>query len=423
MKKLKAILIGAGCRGMKYTDIMADMGDKYQVIAVAEPIDARRNYIKEKHKLPDDMCFTTWEPLLELGKIADIAIIATMDRDHLEPSLKAISLKYDLLLEKPVSAIPEECIRISEAAKKEGVKVVVCHVLRYAPIFVKLKELIDDGVIGKMMVINHEECVGNLHFAHSFVRGRWGNSDTSSPMLLQKSCHDIDILQWLIGKECNKVQSFGKLTHFKKENAPENAADYCIDNCPNADTCPYNAVKFYIEDKGGRGACTTLVNPTDEEIKDALRKNQYGKCVYKCNNNVVDHQVVNMLFEDDVAVTFTMTGFNKGGRFIHIMGTKGEIHAALDGKTPIEIYDFSTKEITTIPMIAKDGIANSHGGGDEGIIATLYDYLTGQYSGKSISDVGISCDNHLIVFAAEHSRKTNTVVDVRQFKEALKSGI
>lgn len=422
MKTLKVILIGAGNRGTAYTDIMSETGGKFKVVAVAEPIESRRSYIQKKHNIPDDMCFSDWSPLLKLGKIADVAIVSTMDKQHFEPIMKAIELKYDILLEKPVSPKPWECFKIAEAAEENGVKVVVCHVLRYTPVFMTLKDMIDDGKVGEIMSINHEECVNNVHQSHSFVRGNWGNSKQSSCMLLQKSCHDMDILQWLIGKRCVKIQSFGTLSYFTEKNLPKDAPEYCIDGCPVGEKCPYNAVKLYLDDKENdwfRSTCAREANPTDEQVERALRTTQYGKCVFRCDNDVVDHQTVNILFEDDITVTFTMNAFNAGGRFIHIMGTKGEIHAAIDGNAPIEFYDFETKETTSIPMSGTDGITGGHGGGDQGIISALYEYVNDTYTGKSISGIRESCNNHLIVFAAEESRANGTVVDFNEYEKTL----
>lgn len=418
MKKIKAILIGAGGRGTCYTSYMAKMPEMFQVVAVAEPIDSRRENIRKVHNIPEEMCFTDYKPLLELGKIADLAIIATMDRDHFEPAMMAIDLKYDLLLEKPITPTPAECVKLTENAKKNNVRVVICTVLRYTQIFNHLKEIIDSGKLGEIMSINHEECVGNVHQSHSFVRGNWGNSERSSVMLLQKSCHDIDILQWLLGKKCLKVQSFGTLSYFVEKNAPAGAPDYCVQGCPAAETCPYNAIKLYYDDKDNdwfRGAATREDNPTDEQVMKAISETLYGKCVYKCDNDVVDHQSVNMLFEDDITVTFTMNAFNKGGRFIHIMGTKGEVRAAIDGNAPIRVYDFETKTEVEIPYSGVDGIAGGHGGGDEGIVRTLYSYLVGEYSGNAVPTIDESCYNHLVVFAAEESRMTNKVIDVEEY--------
>lgn len=424
MKKIKVILIGAGNRGSKYTDVMASMPDKYQVVAVAEPIDNRREYIKNKHNIPDEMCFTDWRPLLALGKIADAAVICTMDQEHYEPAVQAIDLHYDLLLEKPISNTAAECMDIAKRAEKAGIKILICTVLRYTPLFTKLKQLISDGKVGRVMSINHEECVGDTHQSHSFVRGNWGNSGRSSCMLLQKSCHDTDILQWLLDKQLKKVQSFGTLSYFTAENAPEGAPDYCIQGCPHADTCPYNAEKLYLEEHELSSwfvpAATKKMVSTREDATEAITNTQYGKCVFKCDNDVVDHQTVNMLFEDDITVTFTMNAFNKGGRFIHIMGTKGEIRAAMDGDTPITFFDFETRQTETISITGKDGISGGHGGGDDGIINAYYDYLCGTYDGDAIPSIKQSAINHVMVFAAEKSRAENTVVDFDEYLNELK---
>jgi len=421
MKKLKVILIGAGGRGMGYADIMHQYPDKFEIIAVAEPNESRRNYIKNLYDLPDNMCFCDSAPLIALGKIADIAILATMDRDHFEPAMKLISLKYDMLLEKPIAPTPQECVDLTRAAKENGVKVIICTVLRYTPIFKMLKDIIDSGKIGKIMSINHEENVGNIHQSHSFVRGKWGNQERSSNMLLQKTCHDFDIIQWLLGKKCKQVQSFGSLSYFIRENAPEGSAEYCIDNCPYEKTCRFSALKVYLHNtsftsKWFRGACASAANPTDEQVERGIRETQYGKCVFKCDNDVVDHQTVNMLFEDNITVTFSMNAFNKGGRVMHIYGTDGEIIADMNGDEPIKIYYFDTDTQEKIDYKeAIKGIPDGHGGGDEGIIRTLYDYITGDYDGKSIPTIEESCYNHLITFAAEESRLKNKIIDVEEY--------
>ena len=422
MKKLKVIVIGAGNRGGTYADFMSQMPEKYEVVAVAEPRDSRRERIKKMHNIPDEMCFTDYKPLFALGKIADVALIATMDRDHFEPAMMAIDLGYDLLLEKPITPTPEECIALTKHATEKGVKVVICTVLRYTFLFNKLKEIMDSGRIGKIISINHEECVEYVHQSHSFVRGNWGNSERSSFMLLQKSCHDMDLLQWLLGKKCKKVQSFGSRTYFREENAPKGAPERCIEGCPVGDTCIYNSVKLYLENDGEwfRSAATKIVKANDDEVRKALLENNFGKCVFRCDNDVVDHQTVNMLFEDDITVTFTMNPFNSGGRYINIYGTDGEIRAALKGNTPIRIYDPVTKETEEIPCNATDGILGGHGGGDAGIIVALYDYMTDNYTGDSVPTIEESCYNHLITFAAEHSRLTGTVVDVDEYINNLK---
>ena len=415
----KVIVIGCGSRGKKYARVGKETG-LFEVVAVAEPIADRRNHMKEVHGLSDEMCFETWEPLLELPRMADAAIIATMDRDHLAPALAAIAKGYDLLLEKPMSYCPEECVEIERAAKAAGVKVIVCHVLRFTPFFKALKRIIKEGTLGEIVNIQHLEGVGNVHQSHSFVRGNWGNSDESSCMILQKSCHDMDILAWLLDKRCERVHSFGSLVHFCEKNAPEGAPARCIDGCPHGETCPYNAVKLYLEDKNNawfRGASTKKIEPTDADVEQVLRTTRYGQCVYRCNNNVVDHQVVNLEFEGGVTVSFTMSAFNKGGRFIRIMGTKGELTATMSDPI-IRVYEFETKKSREIPvsdMATDDTIVGGHGGGDSGIMVAFHDLLCGEKS-DSVCDIEETCRNHMIAFAAEKSRVEGRVVSMSEYE-------
>ncbi len=414
----KVILIGAGNRGRCYTKKMLELPESFKVIAVAEPIEERREDIKSVHGIKDELCFNTWEPLLAMPKMADVAIIATMDRDHIAPALAAIEKGYNLLLEKPAGATPAECKKIQRAAEKKGVFVLVCHVLRYTNFFKILKRVIDDGELGEIMNIQHIEAVGNVHQSHSFVRGNWRNSDESSPMILQKTCHDMDILAWLLGKKCKRVHSFGSLKHFKRENAPAGSPEFCIEGCPHADTCPYDAVKIYYNDKENewfRTTCTHMAHPTDEDVERAIRTSDYGRCVYKCPNNVVDHQVVNLEFEDDCIVSFTMSAFTKGGRKIRIMGTKGELFASMDDPI-IKIYSFETKDFKEIDLnaAAADNITGGHGGGDLGIVLALKDVIAG-IPNASVCDIAESCDNHMISFAAEESRLTGKVIDMEEF--------
>ena len=412
MKKVKVVLIGAGLRGMGYAKKMMELEGKFEIVAVAEPLVSRREYIKNLCNIPDDMCFDDYKPLLALGKIADVALICTQDRQHFEPAMKAIELKYDLLLEKPIAPTEEECQKITDYANEVGVKVIICHVLRFTPFFITLKNIIDSGKIGKVVNIHHMESVGNIHQSHSFVRGNWGNSERSSTMLLQKTCHDADILQWLIGKNCKRVQSFGKLTYFKEENAPEGSAERCMD-CKYQDSCRFSAKKLYLESEDTdwfRAACTGIVDATDEEVAEALKTKQFGKCVYKCDNDVVDHQIVNMEFEDDVMVAYTMSCFGKSGRTISIMGTEGGITASFE-KEEILVYTHDDWKEEQVPLI-DEASKNGHGGGDSGIISSLYEIMTDTYTGKSLCTIAQSNENHKIIFAAEKSRLTGQVVEL-----------
>ncbi len=420
MKKLSAIIIGYGMRARVYTDYMLKNPDKFEVVAVADPSEAARAYAKERHNLPNDKLYSSWTDLCAESKMADFAIISTQDNLHYAPAMACIKKGYDILLEKPIAPTAKECKDIYKAAEANGVKVLVCHVLRFTKFWGKLRDIIKSGEIGTVMSMIHMENVGNEHQSHSFVRGKWRNTKESSPMILAKSCHDTDILQWLIDKKCRKVQSFGSLSYFTPENRPNGAPDRCLDGCPYLDTCCYNPIKLYIEDKSWdrRMAVTGLANPSDEDVMKALREGNFGRCVYACDNDAVDHQVVNMEFEDGCTVSFTMCAFNKLGRHIRIFGTKGEIVADMEGK--ISLYSFADKKTRTIKYTGPgQELASGHGGGDSGIMEDAYEYFNGGTPSESVSGIENSYLNHLTCFAAEESRFTDTVVKLEEFSEKI----
>ena len=423
MKTYSVIIIGAGNRGSNYSRKLDALRDRYQVVAVAEPFEGRRNYVRDMFDLPEDMCFSSWQEILDRPKLADIAIISTMDDEHYEPAMKAISLGYNLLLEKPVAPTPRQCADIVVAAQEKGVEVLVCHVLRYTPFYNRVKEIVLSGTIGDIVSVVGVEAVGNEHQSHSYVRGNWHSEAETTPMLLAKSCHDLDIIQWLVDKPCLKVSSFGSLTHFTEANAPQGAPVRCIDGgCPEEATCPYNCRKLYYDDKDNawfRKAATRGISkeylPTDEEVMTALKTTDFGLCVYHANNDVVDHQVVNMEFEGGITASFTMNAFNKGGRYIRLFGTKGELYANMSD-TEITVYTFQDKQTHTYPVSkTEESILGGHGGGDQGIVAELHEYLSGEYKGYCAANIQISVQNHMIGFAAEKARHEGTVEDVQAF--------
>lgn len=423
MKQITAIILGAGNRGASYSDTMATMPEKFKVVAVADIEGCRREAVRKAHGFGEEMCFDTWQELLSRPKMADLAVIATMDHMHYEPAMKAIELGYDLLLEKPVAPTAEQCAQIAVAAQKKGTRVLVSHVLRYTDFYKKVKTLVMDGAVGQVMSGVLVEAVGNVHQSHSYVRGNWCSESKSAPMLLAKSCHDLDLIQWLLQKPCRRVQSFGQLSYFSSNNAPAGAPVRCSDGgCPVEDSCPYNCRKLYkVTDKPSlfRNAVakgfSIATEPTQEEIDRALKATDYGLCVFRANNDVVDHQVVNMEFAGGATISFSMNAFNQGGRYIRLFGTEGELYANMSDDK-ITVYSFRDKRRTehTVSVI-DETIHGGHGGGDQGIIRELYEYLSGEYQGFCAADIGTSVKNHLIGFAAERARHTGTVVDVDAF--------
>ncbi len=425
MKQLSLILIGGGDRGNSYLKSLLENPDKFKLVALAEPVKEKREYIRDTYNVPHDMCFESYEKLLDMPKIADVCMICTQDKMHFDPAMRAIDKKYDLLLEKPIAPTPEECYKIAENANKNGVHVLVCHVLRYTPFYKTVKKFIDDGNMGEIMNVVHTEGVGNIHYSHSFVRGNWRKKSESASMILAKCCHDTDLFQWLIGEPCTSVQSVGTLSYFTEANKPEGAPKRCLDGCPHKDTCYYYAPDLYKIDTAEvqhfRAIAAGKFEPTDEEVDEILKTSPYGRCVYQCDNDVVDHQIVNITYGKDKMVTLTMSPFNKGARVSTIMGTKGELRLDMEDQS-IVFYDFATrqtKQLYTPDAEFDQSIAGGHGGGDSGIMADLYDLIVLGKPSNSISNVDFSCMSHLICFAAEEAREKGVTIKMDEYIKTL----
>lgn len=414
MGKITIALIGAGQRGVNYTGYALEHPHELQVVAVAEPNQQRSQKFKSLHGLSDEMCFESWEDLLDRPKLADAVLICTQDNMHYEPTMKALEAGYHVLLEKPMSPDPQECIRMGERSEQYERVFSICHVLRYTDFFRTIKTLLNEGAIGQLMSIGHNENVAYWHQAHSFVRGNWRKAAESSPMILAKSCHDLDIILWLAGADCTHVSSFGSLSHFKKENAPEGAPQRCLDGCPVSDTCPYYAPKVYLTDDIEWPTSAISDDSSLEARTKALQEGPYGKCVYHCDNDVVDHQVVNMEFANEVTAAFTMSAFTHDcSRTLKLMGTKGEIRAAME-KNEIEVIDFETGTTKQI-LLETPGGHIGHGGGDFGLIRDFVKLVKQGGQGNGLTSAAHSVQSHLMAFAAERSRVDRRVVTMREF--------
>ena len=414
---MKYILIGAGSRGMTYGQCARDLG--IEIAAVAELRPDRLDHAGKTLQVPQEMRFRDASDLLSLGKIADAAIIATMDRDHYGHVMQALDCGYDILLEKPISPDPRECIVIEDKANSLGRKITVCHVLRYAPFFMELKKIVDSGELGKIVAIKHSENIGNFHMAHSFVRGNWRNDTMTSPIILQKSCHDLDILLWLTGARCQRVAAFGGLRYFRPENAPEDAADRCLD-CLHSQTCRFDAWQAYQPMLGQWPADVVCLEQTEAALTEALRTGPYGRCVFKCDNNVCDHMSILLEFEGDITATFSLTAQTSDiHRSIHIMCENGEIEADdLNGTITVTHFRRNQAETAQSRTITLGSRLSGHGGGDAGIIE---DFTTSLCSGscESRSSISRSVESHLMACAIETARLTGTVIDMEQYRTSL----
>lgn len=394
MKK-KLIVFGFGARGKTYASYAARYPEEFELTAIIENSEERCRQAEQLYSCP---IYSDYKKLLMDKLPADIVAVATQDIDHEEHAIACMKAGYDLLLEKPIANTIEGCLAICEAAKQYKRKVMVCHVLRYTSFYRRIKDIIDEGTLGEIITIQASENVGYYHQAHSFVRGPWRSKKESSPMILAKCCHDMDIIRWLINKPCLSVASMGSLRHFRSDMAPTGAAEYCSE-C-ELKNCVYRAQDIYLSQRGFSSYFTSDVW-NDKQMLQDLKKSRYDKCVYKSNNDVVDHQVTIMQFEDEVTATHTMTAFSKQiYRDIKIYGTKAELVGTME-KNYIEIRPFRG-DMQTISW-DNDVDFGGHGGGDKGMMHEVYRTLNGEKT-KGITFLDISVESHLMAFAAEESR-------------------
>ena len=408
MKKITVAIAGLGSRGLDtYAKCLEKYAHRAQLAAVADIKPDRVKAAAQRYDLPADKCFDSVESLLRAPKQADVLFICTPDDLHYAPAIAALNKGYHLLLEKPAARSVNECRHIAQLAREKGLQVLVCHVLRYTVFYQTLKKLLDEGRIGDVMTVEWIERVAYWHQAHSFVRGNWHVAKDTTPMILAKCCHDLDMILWLTGKSCERVSSYGHLTHFTAANKPEGAPERCSPDCPRGNTCVYNAHKYYLDLFRREGDCwpvnVVAPEPTEEKIIEALNTGDYGRCVYQMDNDVVDHQVVAMQLSDDVTAVLTMTAFTAtGGRCLRLCGTAGEISADMESNL-IRLTEFG-KEPVVIDVATLATDFSGHAGGDARMVADLIDLLDGGKVSPALTTIDRSVESHYVALAAEASR-------------------
>lgn len=407
-KPVTAIVLGAGNRGWgAYSSYAKRFPDELKIVGVAEPIPYRRERISEAFSIPAGNQFTTWEHVFDRPKFADTVFITTPDDLHYGPAMAGLENGYDLLLEKVIAQTWGECNDILELTIEKNAIVAVCHVLRYSPYYRTLKKIVETGEIGKVISINHIELIEHIHMSHSFVRGNWGNSKASNPIILSKSCHDTDILRWIIDRPCTRTSSFGSLSYFREENAPEGSTARCTDGCRVERECPYSAVRIYLDRRGWLGHLK-LETVNETTITRELKNGPYGRCVFRCDNDVADHQITNFEFGDRITASFALEAHtSKGRRLTRIFGSEGDVTG---NERTIEVADFSTGEIYTY----EPGAAGSSGhlGGDHGLMYDFVRAVSNRNPQLLSSTIQASMASHLMGFKAEESRINGTVEDV-----------
>ncbi len=409
---LTGIVLGAGDRGHKYGNYALTYPEQIQIGGVAEPRADYRQHFSEAHEIAVSQQYETWEALLAQPQLAQVAIITLPDRQHAPAAIAALRAGYDVLLEKPMSPVLAENIELVHVAKEEGRLLQICHVLRYTNFFQKVREIVQSGRLGKIVHIDHSENVVHWHMAHSFVRGNWRNSEQSGPMILSKCCHDFDILYWILREKVRYLSSSGSLTHYCAENRPPEAPERCTDGCPVAETCKFDAVRFYVNEEETWPYTVVALNPADR--LEALQTGPYGRCVYACDNNVVDHQVVMMETEQGTTITLTMHGHaDEEQRRIRYEGTQATLSGYMGKKdSQLQIHDHLTNQIEVFD-INSEFAGVPHGGGDFGLMRSFINAVQG-VPDDSLTTADESLESHLLAFAAEEARLTHQVIDMRK---------
>lgn len=414
-RTLTVAVVGTGARGNVYARYAEKYPDVMKIVGAADINPVRLKDFAERYNIPSDKCFNSADEFFEVPRFCDIVVISTPDAVHYNPAMKALEAGYHVLLEKPMCQTEKQCRDILEMTKKTGGIVAICHVLRYAPYFMAMRDAIRSGMIGDVVSIQHMEPIQYSHMAHSFVRGNWRSSKQTTPIILAKSCHDLDIIRYLIGKPCDTIVADGSLYLFRPEMAPEGATKRCTDGCPHEKDCPYSAIDIYKRKRLYLKHLRNLkADLSDEEILDALKTGPYGRCVYFCDNDQPDHYVANMVFQDGITAAFSMEAFAPaGGRRTRVMGTRGFIDGDGHQFTLTEFGSMKArvwnKQVDEIPEYRDSG----HGGGDHAVLRDLLEAVCWKDESRLTSTVAISVESHVMGFDAEKSRKTGKKIKVK----------
>lgn len=432
-RPITAIIVGAGHRSFVYSELAKTNPEMLKIVGVADPNPIRRKKAMDYFGFKEDMCFENAEELAKKGKLADTVINGTMDEQHLETAVPLLNAGYDMLLEKPFAPNEEEMRQIVNCAKKNNSKVMICHVLRYTPFYYAIKERIVNGEIGDIINIQTTEHVSYHHLSTSYIRGKWANSDKChTSMLLAKCCHDLDIIMWMMSETKPKqISSFGGKFQFKPENAPKEAGTICMKDCPLVDTCVYSTKRLYIDhpDRWAFYVWDALEGKKNVTIEDkiALMKSDspYARCIYKCDNNVVDHQSVLINFESGATGTHNMVGGSaEPRREIHIIGTKGEIFGnfeeskftvlKIDPSPDAHNEECDVEEVDLRVTGDMVGAYGGHGGGDERLAADFVKFIRGEKPSLACTSIFDSVAGHLSVYLADKSRENGGMpIDVK----------
>jgi predicted dehydrogenase len=406
MTPLRTLLLGAGQRGGEvYAAYAARHPERLRIVGVADPLEAKRGAVQRAHELPDRAAFSDWRAALDAGLPADAVIVATDDMQHTLPALSALERGHHVLLEKPMAPTEAECRQLVAAAEQSGRILQIAHVLRYTGFYTRVAELLAAGRIGRVLTLDMKEHIAHWHMAHSYVRGKFRNREVAAPILLAKSCHDLDLISWLMPGRVTRISSLGNLVHYRAERAPAGAPARCSDGCPAQAGCPHDAVRFYAEPPDEVAALWPWLDvsrdPSSAARAQALRTGPYGRCVFHCDNDVPDHQLTTLEFDDGALASFTLQGHaTHETRTIRASGSLGELRGLLqDGLIELTRHGGLETERIEVP-----GTAGDHYGGDEGLLDHFCDVASRGDRQALRTSAASALESHLLGFAAERSR-------------------
>ncbi len=425
---IAAVIVGAGHRALNYASYALKHPDQLKIVGVADPQEDRRLAACERFGIAPDRAFHTAAELAAVPKFADAAINGTMDRDHIPTTLVLLESGYDVLLEKPFAVSEEEVFLLERAVERTGRRVMICHVLRYAPFYVELKKRVLAGEIGEVVNIQTAEHVSYHHYSTAFARGKWNRHDKcGSSFLMSKCCHDLDLIAWFKnGIPPRRVSSFGGLHYFTREHAPAGSGEHCLLDCPVERECPYSVRKLYLDhpDRWTFYVWPELDHAADRspEAKEARlrdRTNPYSRCIWKLDNDVADRQVVALEFADGSVATHNLVGGTaRPMRKIHLLGTLGELEGVFDENRFVirhsdlrpgceyreTVVDLNNQGDTT-------GAFGGHGGGDSRLTADFVALVSGNPKSISCTELADSINGHRIGFRADRARLEHAVIE------------
>jgi len=408
---IRVVIVGAGARGNRvFADLIARYDTGFEVVGVVEPVEAKRRAFQQRCRVPDTRAHASIEAFLDTPRYADIVFICTLDPTHYELCRAVSQGGYDVLLEKPIATNLPDCLALLDVEAQCRNRILVAHVLRYAPFFQTVKAIIGSGRFGAVRDIQLAEHIGHWHYAHSYVRGSWNRVDRCAPIILTKCSHDLDLLPWLVGERVTAVASTGGLTSFRRENAPPGSAERCVD-CGLAATCIYDATRFYVNDRAG-WPHDVIAPPPDsiEARRDAVATGPYGRCVWRCDNDVCDHQTVTLEFASGLHATLGMhANTADNSRRITVLFDEAEVTGELY-RHQLSVSKFTgMPDVEDIEVVPLPDLRDRHGGGDLGLLLALRDSLNGGGDREILTSLRSSVLSHVLAFLAEDSRGANAV--------------